>query len=102
MVNGMRLGDLDELSKVFLRYPSMLRHSGDFIAVNLDAVLFEIRRSPTIDAVPVVRCAECKHWGGITFGNVCRRWSAPLAGMKNCTRADDFCSYGEKKENTDG
>ena len=39
-------------------------------------------------AVPVVRCKDCKHYGGVTFGNVCRRWSAPLAGMKNCTNCD--------------
>ena len=56
---------------------------------------------PTIDAVPVVRCRECKHWkpsgskagnsfsdmeyiGGCEFTNYCRRES-------------DFCSYGEKE-----
>ena len=49
------------------------------------------------DDVRVVRCKDCKHYGGITFGNVCRRWSAPLAGMKNCTKEDDFCSYGERR-----
>lgn len=47
----------------------------------------------------VVRCKDCKQWGGVTFGNVCRRWSAPLAGMKNCTKPDDFCSYGERRDN---
>lgn len=47
-------------------------------------------------AVPV-RCKNCTQWGGVPFGNVCRRWSAPLAGMKNCTGPDDFCSYGERK-----
>lgn len=47
-------------------------------------------------AVPV-RCKECTQWGGVAFGNVCRRWSAPFAGMKNCTGPDDYCSYGERK-----
>lgn len=46
----------------------------------------------------IVRCKDCEHWGGITFGNICRRWSAPLAGMTNCTKPDDYCSYGKKKE----
>ena len=54
-----------------------------------------VKEMPTIE---VVRCKECKSWGGVTFGNICRRWSAPLAGMKNCTGPDDFCSYGERKE----
>ena len=53
---------------------------------------------PTVDAVEVVRCKDCEFWGGVIFGNVCRRWSAPLAGMKNCTMPDDFCSYGERRE----
>ena len=57
-----------------------------------------MEQTPTIDAVPVVRCKDCKQWGGVAFGNVCRRWSAPLAGMKNCTKPDDFCSYGERKD----
>ena len=58
-----------------------------------------------LDAVPVVRCRECKHWqpsgskagnsfsdmeyiGGCEFTNYCRRES-------------DFCSYGERKEGAD-
>jgi hypothetical protein len=62
-----------------------------------------IRSAPACDVVKVVRCKDCKNWGGVTFGNVCSRWSAPLAGMKNCTQPDDFCSYGERRsenENT--
>lgn len=45
----------------------------------------------------IVRCKDCVQWGGVAFGNVCCRWSAPLAGMKNCTGPDDYCSYGERK-----
>lgn len=43
----------------------------------------DILTAPTVDAVEVVRCKDCTHWGGVPFGNVCRRWSAPIAGMKN-------------------
>ena len=53
--------------------------------------------APVVNAVEVVRCKDCTQWGGVQFGNVCRRWSAPLAGMKNCTGPDDYCSYGERK-----
>lgn len=53
----------------------------------------------TVAAEPVIRCKDCQHYGGVAFGNVCRRWSAPLAGMKNCTKPDDFCSYGERRTN---
>ena len=50
-----------------------------------------------MDGVDVVRCKNCTEWGGVPFGNVCRRWSAPLAGMKNCTGPDDYCSYGKRR-----
>lgn len=43
----------------------------------------------TVDAVPVVRCKECK-WAGGDF--VCYR------GVMVQHKPDDFCSYGERKE----
>lgn len=47
----------------------------------------------TIDAVPVVRCKECKYWQQVipNSGN-CRMGFAPTA------YADDFCSFGERSE----
>ena len=54
-----------------------------------------IKNAPTVDAVPVVRCKDCKY--GRKDGNfdfVCGKiWRI---GRIN---ADDFCSYGERKEN---
>lgn len=52
--------------------------------------------TPAVDVVEVVRCKDCEHYGGITFGNICRRWSA--LNIKNCTKPDDYCSYGERKD----
>lgn len=48
-----------------------------------------IRQMPTVDAVPVVRCKECK-WAGGDF--VCYR------GVMVQHKPEDFCSYGERKE----
>lgn len=62
-----------------------------------NGVINLLEGAPVVDAVEVVRCKDCTQWGGVAFGNVCRRWSAPLAGMKNCTGPDDYCSYGERK-----
>lgn len=56
-----------------------------------------INCQPAVDAVEVVRCRDCKLWGGAIFGNVCRRWSAPLADVKYTTGENDFCSYGERR-----
>ena len=44
----------------------------------------------------IVRCKDCKHWGGVTFGYVCRRFSGSY--IRNETRETDFCSYGKRKE----
>lgn len=43
---------------------------------------------PTVDAVPVVRCKECK-WTGGDF--VCYR------GVMVQHKPEDFCSYGERR-----
>ena len=43
----------------------------------------------TIDAVPVVRCRECKYHN---------KPPCPMRLSFNWTEDDDFCSYGERKE----
>ena len=77
----MRLIDADFACKGCIRYRSSL--SCEECVVN-DA--------PTVDAVPVVRCRECKYRDG-TPGqpNI-------LCGQMH---EDDFCSYGERKEGAD-
>ena len=55
-----------------------------------------ISKTPTADVVEVVRCKDCKHWGGVTFGYICRRFSGSY--IRNETRENDFCSYGERKD----
>ena len=57
-----------------------------------------LNSAPTIDAVPVVRCKDCKHY----------EIHKPKV-LENCERKgyiipmkpDDFCSYGERKEGAD-
>lgn len=47
-----------------------------------------IADTPTVDAVPVVYCKDCKH----EFGGSCI-----ICGFQK-RKPDDFCSYGERKE----
>lgn len=47
-----------------------------------------IADTPTVDAVPVVRCRDCRKFK--TYG--CRMVASGY---------DDFCSYGERKEGDD-
>lgn len=57
----------------------------------LEAILY----APTADVVEVVRCKDCKHWGGVTYGQMCRKYSG--AETKVCTEKDHYCSYGERR-----
>ena len=49
------------------------------------------------ELVEVVRCRDCKFWGGTTYGFVCRKLSG--IDTKICMGADHYCSYGERSEN---
>lgn len=51
-----------------------------------------LESAPTVDAVPVVRCRECKHLMFSDFYGECKR------GNLGIVKPDDFCSYGERKE----
>lgn len=69
--------------------------SGD-IRYGIDITTQQVIEQPTADVVEVVRCKDCRHWGGVPFGYVCRRFSGTY--IRNETKENDFCSYGELKE----
>ena len=57
-----------------------------------------IDAAPTVDAVEVVRCNDCKYWQDNNDGyphEECR-W-----GHGETPDANDFCSYGEQKDGYD-
>ena len=55
-----------------------------------------LESAPTVDAVPVVRCRDCKHWHKDTV--FCGYMSYGEASERVNWYADDFCSYGERKD----
>ena len=55
-----------------------------------------LHKQPTADVAEVVRCKDCRYWGGVIFGYVCRRFSG--ATLRNETRENDFCSFGAKMD----
>ena len=71
-----------------------------------------IADAPTVDAVEVVRCRECKYWSdedgelqrsdGMLFAR-CKVHSYLIDGRHTgwCPTENDFCSYGERKEGAD-
>ena len=56
-------------------------------------VTCDVKAMPTIDAVPVVRCRECKHYKPEEYFSPC-----VLPQGLECAKPDDFCSYGQRKE----
>ena len=102
----MRLIDADALSAEMYRKSFEVNdgrnvwNSGLWIRYKI----FEeaIKDAPTIDAVPVIRCKDCKHYekgiecaGG--YYNGCAEWideGSPTPILND----NGFCSYAERKE----
>lgn len=95
----MRLTDVDALG--------VSRCSKDVLpaayCAGWNGLLNLLQAAPTVDAVPVVRCGNCKHirpevdaYTGETVGYWCSELDIDSVDV------DDFCSYGERREDTDG
>ena len=54
--------------------------------------------APTVDAVPVVRCKDCKYMTQWAYGRYCTVWDG-VNGMGD----DGSCNYGERRgDNNNG
>lgn len=60
------------------------------------AVKEHILGAKAVDAVEVVRCKDCKHYEEDTMW--CKVNSKPRSETYPNWYADDFCSYGERKD----
>ena len=89
LIDKMRLIDLDS----------------DYIQETLYRRAFKTRQdieewlnnAPTIDAVPVVRCYECKHWKKDVEG--CTEFVGRCDYANYMIGANGYCLYGEREEN---
>ena len=70
-----------------------LRHPGELCYSEVDVANI-LLHAPTVDAVPVVRCRECKWWHEDDDVGHCDNPD----GLDNYAKPDDFCSYGERKD----
>lgn len=56
--------------------------------------LQQILIAPTIDAVPVVRCKDCIHWG------MHKRLNVPWCFEMHIDKSEEgYCDSGERREN---
>ena len=65
----------------------------------IDAMYDRIKNAPTIDAIPVVRCKECKHysWEQDPCHGRTARFCRLHKGLTVITK-DSFCSYAERRK----
>lgn len=82
----MRLIDADALSEKLCETTIFIKDGEVFQRMIHDA--------PIIDAIPVVRCKDCKNRNE-NCGMGEHRW-CEIINMS--TRADDYCSYGKRRE----
>lgn len=91
----MRLIDADTLSE------SIKRGAGTDLQKFFADVC--VATAPTVDAVIVTRCKDCKHKGWVQEPchgksvDYCKVWDCTLRNLEST-----FCSYGERKDGEDG
>ncbi len=83
----MRLIDATALIKQFDGFGFGSECDGEIV---LEAVV----NAPTVEAVEVVRCKACKHHTGTASKN-----AVYCISLCRFMKVDDFCSYGERKDN---
>lgn len=66
--------------------------NGD-IRYGIELAIQTIKDTPTADVVEIVRCKDCRHY----VAEYCTRDIKSRTNMFYM-RADDFCSYGERKD----
>ena len=83
----MRLIDADAMRKDWLE-----NGENEYI-YDANCILESIDEQPTIDAVPVVRCKDCKY---LMFSDIYGECGKGVMGL---VCPDDFCRYGVRREN---
>lgn len=93
----MRLIDLDALLKFPIRIDHYDKANGnEHFIFGIETVIEYAENLPAVDAMPVVRCKDCKHWMyeyddvGLCVADV-----PDIDGVERT--AFNFCSIGERK-----
>ena len=104
----MRLIDADALYKQTAEWESQAQHMIDVtcheqdktefkkwsaILADRSAFKFDVTDAPTIDAVPVVRCRDCRYF---EYMSTCTRNGIRISRVPN-----DYCSRGKERQNAE-
>ena len=97
MATEKRLIDVDRRKRVLERFYEHMVEFGNVEAAKATrAIINGLKIEPIVDAVPVVRCKDCKHWM-YEYDDVglCVTDVPDIEGVQRL--ACDFCSYGERR-----
>ena len=97
MANERRLIDARKLQKLVKEFRNETPHATarKYVCNVILSILGDENQTPTVDAIEVIRCKDCKQWMyecddiGLCVADV-----PDIDGVQRY--ADDFCSYGEK------
>ena len=90
-----RLIDAGKLLEIYKKWiPQLLPKEDEGDRRGVETCIMVLEDMQTVDAVPVVRCRECKWWQEDDDVGHCDNPD----GLDNYAKPEDFCSYGERKE----
>ena len=96
----MRLIDADAILKADENSDkALVLGSGKSLEIAYALLKKKVEDAPTVDAVVVTRCKDCKHKGWVQEPchgksvDYCKVWDCTLRNLETT-----FCSYGERKD----
>jgi hypothetical protein len=96
----MRLIDADAILKADENSDkALVLGSGKSLEIAYALLKKKVADAPTVDAVVVTRCKDCKHKGWVQEPchgksvDYCKVWDCTLRNLEST-----FCSYGERKD----
>ena len=95
----MRLIEGDKLQEFPIRANRCDKeHANEHFINGIETVLAYAEQLPTVDAVVVTRCKDCKKSGVTEFGK--RYCKEPMGSFYGCIPVEDdyFCSGGRRRE----
>ena len=101
-----RLIDADELMESIRNALGIKSMTKSLLLPAERTIIDQIDSAPTVDAVPVVRCKDCKHAKMTIDGDLCKYCDLETDGdgfpIELYLEADWFCAGGERKAEQDG
>ena len=94
MANEKRLVDANALLELVQFRLPIDNQNAEVIAGCVDITRRLIQNAPTVDAVEVVRCKDCKQTSALQGDIICKHWTEDICVF---VKEEDFCSYGERR-----